>query len=223
MCDEALWLRSGRVVAHGTPETVVEQYLDDQGMETRQRTPADAPIRLTRMGTELRVNENRFGSLEMEITDVRFLDCRGRPLTKLQNGNALHVTIDYVAPLPLRAPIFGVTISRDDGLICCDTSTEAAGLSLPILHGHGRITLVIERLDLDRGQYYVDVGAYEANWTYAYDYHWHVYPLVIDAPEGQRSIVRPPYCWVIDEVPPPESDGSEMGMQEANTNGRGIS
>ena len=223
MCDEALWLRSGRVVAHGTPEMVIEQYLDDQGMETRQRTPAAGPIRLTRMGTELRVNENRFGSLEMEIADVRFLDCRGRPVTRLQNGNALHVAIDYVAPLPIRAPIFGVTISRDDGLICCDTSTEAARLSFPILHGRGRITLMIERLDLDRGQYYVDVGAYEANWTYAYDYHWHVYPLVIDAPEDHRSIIRPPYRWVVDEAPTPESEGSEMGMQEANSSGRDIS
>ena len=110
---------------------VADQYLDDQSVETRRRTPAEGPTLQTRMGAELRVNENRFGSLEMTITDVRFFDRKGQEITGLHHGEALRSTSNTSHRSRSRAPIFGVTISREDGLICCDTSTASAGLLLP--------------------------------------------------------------------------------------------
>jgi lipopolysaccharide transport system ATP-binding protein len=219
LCDEALWLRAGRVAAHGSPEMVIEQYLDEQGAETRRRTPTDGPIVMTRGGTELRINDNRFGSLEMEIIDVRVLDRQGRPLTELHNGAALQVDIEYRAPRTMRAPIFGVTISREDGFICCDTSTVANGLSLKDLQGVGQISLCIERLDLAGGQYYVDVGVYEADWTYAYDYHWHVYPLQVHAQEGHQGILQPPARWIVGEARISAGCGPERRLDEVSLRG----
>jgi lipopolysaccharide transport system ATP-binding protein len=206
LCDEVVWLRAGRMVAQGNPATVVGQYLDEQSAATRRRTPMEWPTLYTRTGAELRVNENRFGSLELEITDVRLLDPAGVPATELERGDPLRVEIEYVSPQPVQAPIFGVTISREDGLICCDTSTAAASLIPPTVHGRGRITLYLERLDLEGGQYYVDVGVYEAGWAYAYDYHWHAYPLLIRAPGGHHGVLRPPHRWVIGD--PPAFEGS---------------
>ena len=206
LCDEVVWLRAGRVVAQGNPEIVVGQYLDELSAETRRRTPTDWPTLQTRMGTELRVNESRFGSLELEIADVRLLEPAGAPATELESGAPLYVEIDYVSPQPVQAPIFGVTISREDGVICCDTSTAGASLIPPTAHGRGRITLFLERLDLEGGQYYVDVGVYETGWAYAYDYHWHVYPLRIRAPGGHHGVLRPPHRWAIGD--PPAFEGS---------------
>jgi lipopolysaccharide transport system ATP-binding protein len=211
LCDEVLWLRAGRVAAQGDPEMVVGQYLDEMNAETRRRTPTDWPTLQTRMGTELRVNESRFGSLEIEITDVRLLEPTGVPATELESGDPLRVEIDYVSPQPVQAPIFGVTISREDGLICCDTSTAGVCLIPPTIHGRGRITLYLERLDLEGGQYYVDVGLYEAGWAYAYDYHWHVYPLLIRAPGGHHGVLRPPHRWGIGG--PPAVEGSLPALQ----------
>jgi lipopolysaccharide transport system ATP-binding protein len=199
--DEALWLRAGRIVAQGNPEMVVGQYLDELNAETHRRTPMDWPTLQTRVGTELRVNESRFGSLELEITDVRLVGPAGLPATELESGDPLRVEIDYVSPQPVQAPIFGVTVSREDGLICCDTSTSAAGLILPTIHGRGQIALHLERLDLESGQYYVDVGVYEAGWAYAYDYHWHVYPLLMRAPGGHHGVLHPPHRWAIGDPP----------------------
>jgi lipopolysaccharide transport system ATP-binding protein len=152
----------------------------------------------------------------MEITDVRFFDRKGRAITGLNHGEALQIDIDYEAPQPIGAPIVGVTISREDGLICCDTSTTSAGLLLSTAQGHGRVSLVIERLDLAGGQYYVDVGIYEAGWTYAYDYHWHVYPLLIHAPPSYQGILHPPYRWMIDQALVQGNGGPELASMEAD-------
>jgi lipopolysaccharide transport system ATP-binding protein len=50
-------------------------------------------------------------------------------------------------------------------------------------------------MDLKSGNYFVDVGVYEGNWQYAYDYHWHVYPLAIRSKLKSRGILLPPHRW----------------------------
>jgi lipopolysaccharide transport system ATP-binding protein len=177
-CDEALWLRAGRLVTHGAAGVVINQYV--RGMTT---------------GAELRINENRFGSLELEITAVRLLDSQGAPATELNSGDPLRVEIDYLAPQPISGPAFGVTITCEDDLVCYETSTTASALTLPMVQGQGQIVLHLERLDLNGGLYYIDVGAYERDWAYAYDYHWHVYPLIIRSAGGGKGILCPPCRW----------------------------
>lgn len=200
LCDEAIWLRQGQVVAQGAAEVVVGQYTAEMTAETRRRTPVTRPLLPTASGTELIVNENRFGSLEMEITVVRVLDSRGQPVAEIETGEPLQVQIEYDAPQPIDCPIFGLTVFREDGLVCYDTSTEAAGLKVPTLHGRGKISLYLDRLDLKDGSYYLDLGVYERNWSYAYDYHWHVYPLSVHPRSGEKGILRLPHRWQLDTI-----------------------
>jgi lipopolysaccharide transport system ATP-binding protein len=194
LCDQVLWLRNGRIAGHGDPAEVIRRYIDDKSAELRRRTPTEWPILQTRMGTELRVQENRFGSLEAEITDVRLLNSIGVPVTAIASGEPLHVEIDYAFPRPVCSPVFSVIISREDNVNCCNINT-ADGLALPLVDGRGQITLYLERLDLVGGRYYVDVGVYAPNWTYPYDYHWHVYPLLIHPTGNDQGFVRPPHRW----------------------------
>ena len=163
-------------------------------VETRKRTPPAQLASNTIMGAELRLNENRFGSLELEIVAVRLLNGEGFPIAALNSGDSLQIEIEYLAPQPT-APIFGITITREDGLTCYDTSTALADLFLPLLQGRGKVALSLERLDLSSGQYYIDVGVYERNWAYAYDYHWRAYSLLIKPNKSEKGILCPPYRW----------------------------
>jgi lipopolysaccharide transport system ATP-binding protein len=201
LCDKALWLRRGRLVAEGDPEVIVEQYVAEMETETRRKTPVEWPVRTTPEGNELRVHENRFGSMELEIVSVRLFDQQGHPVIEFSCGDALHIEIDYLAPKRIGAPVFSVTIRSEDGQTCTDLSTAAAGISLPVLQGEGRITLHFERLDLNGGQYYVDVGAYTQNWDYAYDYHWHTYPLTVLPTNNEKGVLYPPHRWELSDTP----------------------
>ena len=192
MCDRALWLKSGEIVAYGEPEVVAGQYLSEMRSETEKRTPMRPP-EVTSTGSQLRVNENRFGSLEVEITDVKVL-----PDEEINSGDAITIEIHYSVPKPIGAAIFGVTISREDGQSCFDTNTNQMGRLLPLAFGKGTIRLHVDRLDLGNGQYYVNAGVYEKSWAYAYDYHWHVYPLYVRSTVHQKTILCPPYRWEFD-------------------------
>lgn len=205
LCDEALWLNAGQVQAQGPARLVVQQYVQEMQTETRRRTPASWPAIRLREDGELRLNQNRLGSLEMEIQNVRLLDSGGNAVSRLESGDPFFVEFQYQIPQESLAPIFGVTITRADGLICYDASTATAGLVLPELHGQGKVTLHIERLDLAGGTYFVDVGAYKNDWSYAYDYHWHVYSITIEPQGNEKGVLRPPHRWEINGAKsPPE-------------------
>lgn len=197
LCDEVLWLRSGQVAAYGPADVVVGQYVTDMMSETQRRTPLEHGAAHTASGAELRLHENRFGTLEMEIVAVHVRNAAGQPVTEIKNGDALQVELEYMAPRPVESPIFGVTIRLNDGFVCYDTSTEAAGSTMPTVEGRGRLTLRLERLDLNKGSYYVDVGVYEKNWAYAYDYQWRASSFFVQASGGEKGILRPPHRWEV--------------------------
>ncbi len=200
LCDKVLWLRRGAVVAWGAPEVVVGQYESEMASETRRRTPQHHADETTAAGVCLRVNENRFGSQEMQITDVRLLNGIGQQISALQPGQPLNVEISYCAPQPILQPIFSVTISSDTKQQCLDINTyDAAPVKIEApqcIQGNGQIKLCLDRLDLSAGQYYIDVGIYETSWAHAYDYHWHTYPITV---EGNTSsgVLHAPHHWQI--------------------------
>lgn len=197
-CDEAIWLRSGRLVADGPADQVADLYAGDLKNETERRTPRSWPSRLTAMGAELVINRNRIGSMEMEITSVRLVDPRGGPVAEIASGDPLSVEIEYSCPTPIESPIFEIEITKEDYLSCYHSSTSTNGITLPTLEGRGKITLQFERLDLIGDTYYFDIGVYRKDWSYAYDYHWHVYPLRVQAADNEKGVLRPPHRWIIE-------------------------
>jgi lipopolysaccharide transport system ATP-binding protein len=195
LCDQVLWLRQGQVASLGPTDLVAEQYVAEMSAETKRRTPQALPPMPAGAGEMLRVNENRFGSQEMQITAVHLKDASQSIVAELSAGQPLTVEIQFQAPQPIEQPIVGVTIAREDGTVVYDTSTEAAEVVLPVVSSAGRICLHLARLDLLPGRYFVDVGIYQAQWEYAYDYHWHIYPLAIIGGQGQKGFLSPPHTW----------------------------
>lgn len=191
LCDHALWLRQGRVVAYGEAEVVAGQYLSEMRSETQKRTPL-MPPRLTKGGIELRLNENRFGSLEVEIIDVQLL-----PTSHLNSGDGLIVEIEYSLRQPIDALIFSVSITQENGQVCLDINTDDQELITSVIQTQGKIRVSLERLDLSGGKYFVNVGVFEKNWAYAYDFHWHVYSLSVQSKVTQAGVLSPPCRWEI--------------------------
>ncbi len=186
-CDRVLWLREGRVAALDRPEIVTEQYQAEMHERTLRRTPARlAPA----ANGGPAGGGNRIGSLEVEITGVEYVS---GPV--LPSGGSFVVDLAYRCARPVRAPIFGVSITREDGTVCLDTNTESARISTERLPATGRIRFSVPRLELGAGRYFVNVGVFDAGWSHAYDYQWHIHPLSVEGAAEHKGILAPVCRW----------------------------
>ena len=184
---------------------VVDLYVAETSPETQGRTPDTHPPVGAMAGTELKLGEDRFGTLEMEITSVRLLDSLDRPAAEISSGDPLRVEISFQAAGPICSPNFQVYLHREDGLVCCDLATETGGPALTKIQGKGRVVLHIDQMPLNAGLYYIDVGVYKHDWSYAYDYHRKVYPLTVRSTEKQDGVIRPPHRWEVKFHPADET------------------
>ncbi len=202
LCDEVMWLHNGHLVAHGDPEMVVGQYATEMSATKKRRLRSAVADENGVDDPTFRGKKkvHRFGTREMEITEVVLRDKDGNVVNGLTTGESLTVEIAYHAPKSIPNPIFNVVITRDKQ-VCCAVNSKEETAAFDLL-GNGRITLEFERLDLAKGLYNVDVGIHAADWSHAYDYHWHLYPLhmtVADA-GGHKGILRPPFRWHLDAI-----------------------
>jgi lipopolysaccharide transport system ATP-binding protein len=196
-CDVAVWLQGGAVRAAGDVTSVVEEYRERMQSETRNRTP---PVDGNGAGT-LELRRNRFGSQELTIERVALRGPEGSPATEVASGSPLSVAVELDNhSAPVEDPIVGVSIHRAaDGVVAYDCNTESAGVRLGRVAGTASVTLLLEHLDLEPGEYMVDVGVYEPAWAYAYDFHWQAYPLRVLGLVSGSGLARPAQRWTVAE------------------------
>lgn len=165
MCTRGIWIDHGRIIADGTAESVVRQYLDRAQAVESQRLRAEA----------VPTSEQRWGTRRVEITRVRLTNGKGEEQAVFQTGDSLVLHIDYQANEPTPAPVFGMAIHRQDGVHVAGPNTAFAGLTLPTLEGTGTVTHTIPYLQLLEGLYQISVAVHNQADTEMYDYHDRAY------------------------------------------------
>lgn len=169
-CSQAILLHRGAVRASGRPGEVVSRYLGEI-----------AAAEEVSLGEE-RLPRNRWGTREVEITRVTFLDVEGRESQAFQTGDTMIVRIEYQAPRRVERPVFGVAIHRRDGLHITGPNTRSTGYPIDAVEGRGEIDFIVERLPLREGVYQFTVAVHDYDALQPYDYHDRAYTFRVDRP-----------------------------------------
>jgi ABC-type polysaccharide/polyol phosphate transport system ATPase subunit len=207
-CDEAIWLDGGRAMSHGDPKRVVGAYLTkvEEGEETllaattakaveaadAAAPPAQTPVDPT--SNMFQATEGRWGSREVEITDVAFLDGRGQPSFVFHSGDPIAVRIRLRAAEPVQDFVFGFGLFNADGVCCYGTNTYLEELTPQRLSGDAEATFAIESLELVEGTYKVDVAVHKID-GFPYDYHRLLYTFRVKSRIHDVGIYRPRHQW----------------------------
>lgn len=161
MCQRAIFLSHGQIVAAGSASHVVDRYLG----RIRQREEA----RLAEAQTAEQAW--RWGNRKIEITKVEFLDEQGQPKNIFQTGDYFALRIEYEAHQPIESPVFGMAIHHNDGTHITGPNTQFAGLDLGRVEGKGWVLYEVERLPLLEGLYKVSVAVHNKDDSEMYDDH----------------------------------------------------
>jgi ABC-type polysaccharide/polyol phosphate transport system ATPase subunit len=204
-CDEALWLDEGHAMLHGDPLRVVGAYLTkvEEGEEhllasttekaVEEAAPtSDQPVDPTSNMSQ--ATEGRWGSREVEITDVAFVDPAGEAAFVFHSGEPMAIRVKVRAAQPTDDFVFGVGLFNADGVCCYGTNTYLEEMAPERLAGDAEMTFAIDSLDLVEGTYKVDVAIHKRD-GYPYDYHRLLYTFRVKSRVHDVGIYRPRHRW----------------------------
>lgn len=164
LCTRAIWLERGKVKLDGPARGVVDTYL------SRQLAKYQATLDIEDVpGVE--IEHNRWGTREIEIDDVEFLDRAGEVRPLFRTGEPLIARIWYNAKERIDRPVIGVGIHRNDGAHVCGPNTVTQDAEIPFLEGRGYVDFVTDELPLLDGIYEFTAAIYDHEQVHPYDHH----------------------------------------------------
>jgi ABC-type polysaccharide/polyol phosphate transport system ATPase subunit len=216
-CDEAIWLDGGRAMTHGDPKRVVGAYLTKveegeekllaettaraveeatrrEGQDARDGQDAEIAKPVDPTSDMFQATEGRWGSREVEITDVSFLDGDGQPSFVFHSGDRMAVRVKLHAAQPVADFVFGIGLFNADGVCCYGTNTYLEELKPQRLHGESETTFEIDALDLVEGTYKMDIAVHKID-GFPYDYHRLLYTFRVKSRILDVGIYRPRHRW----------------------------
>ena len=189
LCSRALWMSDGRLRAEGPADLVARRYLDAVAQKQSQQL-AEHNLKMLQLGdrgqSPQQGSSSRWGSAEVEITQVRVLDGAGQERYTFVTGEELTIQMHYRAAAPVEKPTFGLALHRSDGLHVTGPNTEFGNLEIPVIEGGGIVEYTIPWLPLLSGRYQISVMAQSATDSRVFDYHGRMYTFLVN-PGGTKE------------------------------------
>jgi ABC-type polysaccharide/polyol phosphate transport system ATPase subunit len=210
-CDDAVWLDAGEKRAEGDPKRVIGAYLtaveatEEQllaattarAVQEAGEPPVDAaaPLPPTDPTDNMfQATEGRWGSREVEIVQVAFLDSDQQPSFVFHTGDAMSIRVKVRAVHPIDDFVFGIGLFNADGVCCYGTNTYLEEMNPQRLAGDADVTFAIDGLDLVEGTYKLDVAVHKRD-GFPYDYHRLLYTFRVKSRTQDVGIYRPRHRW----------------------------
>jgi lipopolysaccharide transport system ATP-binding protein len=198
LCDEVVWLENGRVREHGETNEVVNHYKNrvfsvsgtnkkaviDENQADLTGTQATAPRQ-----------EHRTGQTPIAVRNVWLTNEGNQEIDAIAPGDSITVHVEYEAQQRVELPIFVVTLYRDDGVKCYETSTQADGIFISEALGKASLSLIFSEMPLMEGYYFFDVSLYDQNWDQIFEYRNRAAPFHVLGYRPGSGVFHPPHRW----------------------------
>jgi ABC-type polysaccharide/polyol phosphate transport system ATPase subunit len=200
LCDEAVWLDAGEKQAEGDPKRVVDAYLtaversEQQQMSVTTAKAVQIAATAAPGGDMSQATVGRWGSREIEISDVQLLGADGQASFAFQSGDAVSIRFRVKSLQPISDFVFGIAVFNVDGVCCFGTNTDIDAMTSERIDGEGQATFGIDSLDLVDGTYKLDVAAHRRDGA-PYDYHRLLYTFRVQSRTHDTGIFRPKHRW----------------------------
>ena len=165
LCTQTVWLADGEVRAFGDSLEVTRKYLEEVH-GARNDPDASGP-------------HHRFGTGQVDITEVRFLLGNGAQSTTFRTGQPMTIRAAYRASQPVSDAVCAIAIYRSVDHAYVVGQVSSAREATFDLSGEGEIEFSISALPLLPGTYLVSVGLQDKALQEVYDWHDRRYSLII--------------------------------------------
>lgn len=224
ICDRSLWIQDGLIKQEGKPRDVHPEYLNYMG-EERQRIAEKEEERQRKIqeskeekpqeemqdtekpeekaSSEEKVQEEqkktgRFGNGKARIRNVSLLDKTGKKKTVFNTEESMRIVVSYDLKKKVENAVIGVSIFRNDGLLCYGTHTLLDGIEEFDITKPGKIMIDIDRIGLIQSEYYIDL-AITSNINDPVDYYKNAIKFQIFSEKEDIGVTKISHVWSFEE------------------------
>ncbi|VVB97049.1 putative ABC transporter ATP-binding protein [uncultured archaeon] len=187
LCERSILLNQGQIGSIGYSEKVVSDYhvsmhikeelalkkqhdkrIEQQTTDKIIINEATTPEKIETQQTSA---EDRWGSMEVEITEVKFFAKNGNERYIFRTGEPLVARIKYFSKTKIEKPVFGIAIHRNDGVHITGPNTKFYNNVIESINGEGAVEYIIDSLPLLKGTYLFTAAVYDFACVNPYDHH----------------------------------------------------
>jgi lipopolysaccharide transport system ATP-binding protein len=160
LCKRVILLQSGQIIKDGVPNEVIPHYQNiaykksEDELKHKMSSPED----------RVRIDMRPLA----EIQAVSFSDGLVKNKENFQAGEHLFITMDYETREKIDSPIFMIDIVRADGVLCCSSRTDEAGVAVDSIQGRGKVTIDLGKNILAPGIYLAKLSIWDKEMVHPY-------------------------------------------------------
>lgn len=153
MCDHAIVLADGKVLAEGAPAKVLTTYRRRLVDDDRRRDDPEVDDEPVTGNEDVRV----WGDRRALILATRLVGPDG-PTTSFISGDPMVVEMDVSAAEPLEGVNYGLIVHSVEGVLCFGTNTRLDGRDTGVLDAPSTVRFQIPRLHLHAGHFVITLA-----------------------------------------------------------------
>ncbi|MBN1233328.1 MAG: ABC transporter ATP-binding protein [Candidatus Coatesbacteria bacterium] len=190
LCERVIWLDQGKIKKDGPCRKVMREY-------------QNSIFRPEFLGFDDDLNDNqqvgkgRFGTKEVVIRGVRFLDKDRNEKKCFETGESLIMQMKYYAKIPIEDAVFGFSIFRNDYFYVYGINTKWDSVKTGRIEKEGFIELILDPLLLLPGEYLITADIFRSDATFAYDFHSLAYRFEVTSDKPDHGVAIQPHFWNI--------------------------
>jgi len=204
-CDRSIWICDGLIRMDGAPRDVHPAYMEYMGKQNSITPESETDEENSPTSEEQKEEseellkddqqlEKRWGNEDTSISRVLLLNADGEEKDSFIVGEQMSIVIEYKVKKPLKRPICGIGIFRNDGIQCYGTNTYIDHIQNIKLGKAGRMICVIGKNQLLQGEYTLDVAIHTED-GFICDYYRFAKRFYMYSDIQDVGVVRLEHCW----------------------------
>jgi len=155
LCKRTLFLEKGGIRKIGHTPEVIAYYYNEMNKAMILKEP--------------KLQEKRWGTGEVRITDVNLSDSAGKKADTFETGSTIVITMNYYAAKKVNNPDFRFIVQTIDGVdIVCASSANSGNIA-NFIEGNGTVQCFLESIPLLENAYTITVGIRNLDGQIDYD------------------------------------------------------
>ena len=211
LCDEAIWLRNGRVAASGAALPVVRQY--EAFLQEKERALAGDAAGVI----EAPAASAADGRRPARIAEVLVHDGSGYPRAEFATGESLAVDVEFETLDPSLEFHVRVGIDREDGVQAFAMDTRHEPWAPLTGRDRYRLRLIVPDLPVAQGEFRVYVYLGDEKALHVHDLRILKPGFSVASPDYVVGLLRPRHVWSREEPVDPKRDRDTDEEPSANS------